>query len=70
MWKEVKDQRKTRKLLTLKRVRIWPKDSATVAFSWKEDKDASINQAYCIHRVHQKSRTKGNSIVCDKLYMD
>ena len=28
---------------TPKQVRIRPKDSATVAFSWKEDEDASIN---------------------------
>ena len=43
-----RSQRSTGKLgkwSTPKRVRIRPKDSATVAFSWKEDKDASINQS-------------------------
>ena len=35
-------------MVTPKRVRIRPKDSATVAFSRKEDKDASINQAYYV----------------------
>ena len=55
---------------TPKRVRIRPNNSTTVAFSWKEDKDASINQGYCVHRVSQKSRTKANSIVCDKLFSD
>ena len=30
----------------------------------------SIIQAYCIHRVRQKSLTKGNSIVCDRLFLD
>ena len=44
------------------RVRIRPKDSATVAFSWKENKDASINQAYYIHRVRQESRNKAVAI--------
>jgi len=34
-----RNNRKTRKWTTAKRVRIRPKYSATVAFSWQEDKD-------------------------------
>ena len=33
-----------RKQSATKRVRIRPKDSVTVAFSWQEEKDASFNQ--------------------------
>ena len=62
MWEEVIGQPENGKWSTPKRVRIRPKDSATVAFSWKEDKDAPINQAYYVHRVHQESCTKAVAI--------
>jgi len=36
-----RNNRKTRKWTTPKRVRIRPKYCATVAFSWQEDKDGT-----------------------------
>jgi len=52
---EVKE---TRKLLTPKRPRIRPKYSATVAFSWKEDKDGTKQTLYIkwVIRVFHKGR--------------
>jgi len=38
-----RNKRKTRKWTTAKRVQIRPKYSATVAFSWTEDKDGTNN---------------------------
>jgi len=45
-----RNNRKTRKQTTPKRVRIRPNYSATVAFSWQEDKDGTKKQIkpnYC-----------------------
>jgi len=56
LWKEVKETTgKTRKWTTPKRVRIRPTYSATVAFSWQEDKDGTNNhsntQQFCLYAL-------------------
>jgi len=45
-----RNNRKTRKWTTLKRMRIRPKYSATVAFLWQEDKDGTKQNKLALNR--------------------
>ena len=51
MWEEVKRQPANLEMATPKRARIRRKDSVSIAFSWLEDQDASINQSINLNYI-------------------